>query len=91
MDHHRNDCRDAAVPDWQPSGVGPDHGQATTSVAQHPGREIDADGRPAQLADQGGVDTGAAADLKAKTRALAEELTQRPVDTQRVARIATQA
>jgi hypothetical protein len=53
-------------------------------VPQHPGRQVDADRGPAQLAERGGVDAGAAAELQAGAVAVAEEVAQGAADVERV-------
>jgi hypothetical protein len=51
-------------------------------VAQHSGGQVDAEGGPAQFADLGGVDAGAAPDFQADAVALAEEVTEEAVETE---------
>jgi hypothetical protein len=74
--HHRDDRRNAAVPDRQSRGVGQRDRQAAPGVPQHRARKVDAGRDPAQLADLGRVDDGAAADLQADAAALAQKAAQ---------------
>jgi hypothetical protein len=56
---------------------------ALNSPYEHPPKRVgDSIWRPAQLADPGGVDAGAAADLQAGAAALAEEVAQGAVDAE---------
>jgi hypothetical protein len=84
VDHHRDDGGDGEVADRQPLGIGPGAGKAAPGVAEHPARQVDAHGRPAQLANPAGMHAGAAADVQAGAAALAEEVAQGPVDAQGV-------
>jgi len=63
-------------------GIGLRHGEAASGVPQHSGRQVDPDRRPAQLAEPGGVDAGATADLQADAAALAEQVAQGAVDAE---------
>jgi hypothetical protein len=82
--HHGDDGAKRAVADRQAGGVGAGHRQAAAGVAQHAGGQVDADRRPAQLADLRGVDTGSAADLQTGARAGAEQRGEPPPDVERI-------
>lgn len=66
--HHRDNRLQGVVSNRQPLSVGLRDGKAAAGAPQHPGGEVDAGRGPAQLADLGGVDTGAAPDLQAGAR-----------------------
>jgi hypothetical protein len=67
----------------QKQGMHTDVDQRPTG-AQHPGRQVDAHGSPAQLANPAGRHAGAATDVQAGAAALAEQVAQGPADAQGV-------
>jgi hypothetical protein len=85
VDHDRDNGLQGVVSNRQPLSVGLRDGKAAAGVPQHPGGEVDADRGPAQLADLGGMDAGAAPDLQAGAAALAEEVAQDVAEVEGVA------
>jgi len=78
--HHRDDGRDAATGDWQPSCVGQHHAKAVPGMPEHSGGQVHAHRAPAQRPDLCGAHPGAAADLQADAAARAQELPQGMLD-----------
>ncbi|WIX81646.1 hypothetical protein QRX50_13230 [Amycolatopsis carbonis] len=78
--HHGDDRVHAAVPHWQPLRIRAGDGHPLAPVPQHPGRQVDTDGRPLQLAHHARVDACATPDLEAHAGPLAEQLPQRGRD-----------